>query len=110
VTVVVDTPEYQIIRNVSAAGFTDQWVWKAGTAGANQQTVAANVAAALVRLRQIQTQAQAFQAVAPYGAATLANLNDLLTKCQQIAAAVNDLAVDLVGLARIASNQFDGTT
>ena len=36
--VIADTPEYQIVRTASAAGFTDQLVPKAGTVTAITQT------------------------------------------------------------------------
>jgi hypothetical protein len=77
------------------------------TAQTNAQDISAQVSAALVRLRQIKAQATTFAGQAPYATANLANLNDLLAKTQLIAAAVSDMAVDLIALARIASNQFE---
>ena len=41
--VIVDNAEYQIIRTPSAAGFTDQLVFKAGTNGAKTQTNSADM-------------------------------------------------------------------
>lgn len=81
-----------------------------GVEANNDANLHAAIGAALVRLRQIQNQAATFQAQAPYGALTLANLNDLLSKSQLITAAVADIATDLIGLARITSSQYDGTT
>jgi hypothetical protein len=109
VTVVIDTAEYQIVRTTNDNGYTDTLIPKPGTVTANQAAIASNVAGALARLRQIQAQAATFAGQAPYGAATLANLNDLLAKTQLIAQAVNDIAADLIGLCRIISNNYDGT-
>jgi hypothetical protein len=108
--VIVDTPDYQIIETVGPNGKTTQLVYKAGSVGANQDAIVAAVANALARLRQIQTQATTFQGQAPYAVANLANLNDLLAKAQLIAGAVNDIATDLIGIARLLSGQFDGTS
>jgi hypothetical protein len=109
VTVILDNGDYQVIRTTSPAGYVDTLVWKANTPGANAQTLRDNIAAALVRLRQIETQAATFVGQAPYAAANLTNLNDLLAKAQLIAQAVNDIAGDLIGIARIMSNNYDGT-
>jgi len=55
---------------------------------------------ALDRLQTIQDQAAVFGQQPPYVAANLGNLNDLLSKSQTIAAAVSDVAADLVHLAK----------
>lgn len=80
------------------------------TANANRVAVADNIAGALARLRQIQTQATTFAGQADYGASNATNLNDLLHKSQTIATAVKDLATDLIWLARQLSEQYDATT
>lgn len=113
VTVIVDTPEYQIVETITPNGSTRQVIPKPGGQLANAQQIATNIANALARLRQIQTQAATFQAQPDYTAATLAAaltaLNDLLHKSQTMAAAVSDIAADLIGVARLLSNQYDGT-
>lgn len=113
VTVIADTAEYQVIETITPNGSTRQVVFKAGSNMANAQTIAATVAGALTRLRQIQTQAAAFQNKPAYSFATLAAgvaaVNDLQSDCKTMAAAVADVAADLIGVARLLSNQYDGT-
>jgi hypothetical protein len=58
---------------------------------ANGQTLSANVAGALARLRQIQ------------------GANPATVTLPQVAQAVIDLATDVLFIARILSNQLDGT-
>jgi hypothetical protein len=60
-------------------------------AQANGKTLQANVAGALVRLRQIQA------------------ANPATVTLPQVAQAVIDLATDVLFIARILSNQLDGT-
>ena len=109
------TADYTITRTWGPAGSYDvACAYNAGTVGANAQTLNDQVRAALERLRQIQTQATTFVAQGPYSFSTLAAgqaaVNDLLSKAQLIAAAVNDIATDLIGIARIMSGQYDATT
>lgn len=79
-------------------------------AAANYGILTSNLAAALARCDQIQAQAAAFVAQAPYGTANLANLNDLLSKSQTIAQAVSDLAGYVVAIGRIMTGQLGGTS
>jgi hypothetical protein len=76
----------------------------------NEATIRQNITDALARLRQIKTQADALQNVANYATANVTNLNDLLAKVKQVGAAVGDLATDVLYVARVLSDQFDGTT
>lgn len=61
-------------------------------AAANAQQLRTNVAGALARLRQIQ------------------GANPATVTLPQVAQAVIDLATDMLFIARILSNQFDGTS
>lgn len=108
--VVQDTPDYQRIATRTARGGTVQIVPKANSPLANSQTIAVNIASALTRLRQIQSQATTFVGQADYITLNLTSLNDLLHKSQLIATAVGDLATDMLWLARQLSGQFDATT
>ena len=76
----------------------------------NRDQLLGQIEPALTRARQIQTQAATFVAQAPYGTANLANLNDLLAKCQLMAQAVSDLATDMIALGRFCVGDMDGTT
>lgn len=100
------------------------------TTNANRDTLNSNIANALTRLRQIQTQTAAgktsmatINAKANYGTNAVANLNDLLATVKTLAQALgvnanganvfdalNDIATDLIGACRIMSGQYDGTT
>lgn len=94
----------------NSIGFTTSTTFPPGSPGANQQGIVNAVGNALAGLRAIQSQASTFQAQAPYATANLTNLNDLLSKTQTIAGAVSTIANDLIGLVRLVSNNFDGTT
>src|SRR6516165_6145071 len=71
----------------------------------NRDALQGKVGPAIQRLRQIQNQTNAFQGQAPYTTANLAALNDLLSKVQSLAGAVNDIASIQVTLIRRMNHQ-----
>ena len=77
-SIILDTPEYQIVRTASAAGYTDEVIPKPGTAAAVRASLESKAIAAL----DANT---AFLAIAsPSNAQTLAQVRLLTRECNAL--------------------------
>jgi hypothetical protein len=80
--VIVDTPEYQIVRTESAAGFTDQLVYKPGTDGLKSQTNSADLTDKAKAA--LQANATYLALASPTNPQVVAQVNRLTRECSAL--------------------------